>query len=139
MVHSELSEELEVKVAMHQGTVLSPFPFTFVVGIVTELAIKGAQSELLYVDDLVLMSESHEGLIITFIKLDEAFVSMGLKVNFLDAEVMVCGDITRDGLSKSKVDPCGACSLRVKANSVLFLQCGNRIHSRCTGVKMVSA
>ena len=32
---------------------------------------------------------------------------------------MVSGSITKDGMSKGKVDPCGICSLRVKANSVV--------------------
>ena len=39
-------------------------------------------------------------------------------------KVMVSSGITKDGLYKSKVDPCGVCSLRVKANSVLCVQCG---------------
>ena len=33
----ELSEEFEVKVWMHQGSVLSPFLFALVVDVVTEL------------------------------------------------------------------------------------------------------
>ena len=32
-------------------------------------------------------------------------------------KVMVSGNITKDGLSKNEVDPCGVCSMRVKANS----------------------
>ena len=52
---------------------------------------------------------------------------------------MVGGSITKDGLSKSKVDPCGVCSLRVKAISVLCVDCGKWIHSRCAGVKMMLA
>ena len=32
----ELSEKFEVKVAMHQGSVLSPFLFTLTVDVVTE-------------------------------------------------------------------------------------------------------
>ena len=51
---------------------------------------------------------------------------------------MVSGGITKDGVSKSKVDPFGVCSLRVKANSVLCLQCGKLIHGRCAWVKMVT-
>ena len=38
--------------------------------------------------------------------------------------VMISGVITKDGMSKCKVDPCGVFSLRVKANSVLCLPCG---------------
>ena len=39
--------------------------------------------------------------------------------------------------SKSKLDPCGVCSLRVKANSVLCVRSGKWIHGRCAGVKRV--
>ena len=36
--YSELSEELEVKVGMHQGSVLSPFLFALVVDVVKEFS-----------------------------------------------------------------------------------------------------
>ena len=48
---------------------------------------------------------------------------------------MVSGGITKDDMSKSKVDPCGVSSLRVKANSV---QCDKWIHGRCSRVKRVT-
>ena len=54
IVDSELSEKFEVKVGMHQGSVLSPFRFAVVVDVVTEFAREGALSELLYAGDLVL-------------------------------------------------------------------------------------
>ena len=57
-VNSELSEEFEVKVVMHQGSVLSHFLLAVVVDVVTEYTREGALSELLYADDLVLMSET---------------------------------------------------------------------------------
>ena len=60
-VDSELSEELEVRMGMCQGSVLSPFLFAVVVDVVTELC-KGVLSKLLYADDLVLMSETIKGL-----------------------------------------------------------------------------
>ena len=47
--------------------------------------------------------------------------------------------ITNDVLSKSKVDPCRVCRLRVKANSLLCVQCGKWFHGRCAGVKKVMA
>ena len=61
-VDSELSQELEVKERMHQGSVLSPFLLPFMVVVVTEIARQGALSELLYTDDLVQMSEKIERL-----------------------------------------------------------------------------
>ena len=57
-------------------------------------------------------------------KWKEAFESKGLKVNLRKTKVVVSGSTTMDGMSKIKVDPCGVCCLRVKANSVLCLQCG---------------
>ena len=49
--------------------------------------------------------------------------------------MIVSGGITKNCLSKRKVDPCGICSLRAKANSDLYIQCGKWIHSRCAGEK----
>ena len=45
----------------------------------------------------------------------------------------VIDGITKDGLSKSEVGPHGSCSLRVRSNSVLSVQC-NWIHVKCVGV-----
>ena len=72
---------------------------------------------MLYADDLVLMSETIEGLRNTFLKRKDAFENMGLKVNLGKTRMMVSGVITKGGLSKSKVDPCGVYILRVKLNS----------------------
>ena len=84
------------------------------------------------------MSETIEGLWGKFLKWKEAFESKGLTANLGKTKVMVSTGITQDGLSKSKVDPCGVCSLRVKTNSVLCVQCGKWIHGRCAGVKRVT-
>ena len=52
---------------IQQGSVLSPL-FAMVVDVVTEYAIEGALSELLYADDLVLMNETIERLRNKFLK-----------------------------------------------------------------------
>ena len=75
-------------------------------------------SELLYADDLILMSETIEGLGDKFLNWREAFESRGMKVNLGKSLVMVSGGITKDGMSKCKVAPCGVCCVRVMANSV---------------------
>ena len=48
---SELSEEFEVKVGMHQRSVLSPFLFEILVDVVTEFAREGELSELMCADE----------------------------------------------------------------------------------------
>ena len=56
-VRSAYLEEFEVKVDVHQGSVLAPLLFAIVVDVITENARRGVIYELLYADDLVIMSE----------------------------------------------------------------------------------
>ena len=58
---SELPDEFEVKVVMHQGSVLSPILFAVAVMLSQNLP-EGVLSELLYTDGLVLISETIVGL-----------------------------------------------------------------------------
>ena len=48
--------------------------------------------------------------------MEGGFDSKGLKVNLGKTKVIVSGRITKDGISKSEVDPCWVCSLRVKVS-----------------------
>ena len=75
---SELSNEFEVNVEMHQGSMLSSFIFALVVSVVIEFARVGSLNELLCVDEFVLMSETIEGLRDKFLKWKESFESKGL-------------------------------------------------------------
>ena len=115
------------------------FLFAVEVGVATEFAIEGALNELLYADDLVKMSETIKGLRNRFLKWKEAFENKGLKVNLGKTTLMVRGGITKDSLSKSKVDMFDVCSLKAKANSVLCVQHGKWIHNKCVRVKMVTS
>ena len=56
------SEEFEVKVGVHQGSVLSPLLFVAVMKVVTQKVREGLPWELLYADDLVLVAQSIEEL-----------------------------------------------------------------------------
>ena len=82
------------------------------------------------------MSETIEALRNKFLKWKEAFESKGLKLNLGKTKLMVRGGITKDGLSKIKVDPCGVCSFRVKADPV---SCSKWIHGRCASMKRVTS
>ena len=89
---------------------------------------EGAQGKLLYTDDLVQIRQTIDGFRDRFLKWMDAFASKGLKDTIGKTKVMVSGDITNDGMSKSKVDPNVVCSLREKASFVWCVQCGIWIH-----------
>ena len=59
-VGSEFSEEFFEAVSVHQEPVLSPLLFAIVVDVVTENPREGVMKEVLYLDDLVLMSKMME-------------------------------------------------------------------------------
>jgi Reverse transcriptase (RNA-dependent DNA polymerase) len=54
----DLSEWFDVKVGLHQGSALSPLLFIIVMEVVSGEIRGGLPGELLYVDDLVLLTES---------------------------------------------------------------------------------
>ena len=90
---------------------------------------EGVTSECLFADDLIFPRLTFKPLLTK--------TSLHLKNLFLSPSIV--NGITMDGLSESKVDPCGICSLIVKANPVLCVQCGKWMHCRCVRVKMVTA
>ena len=73
------------------GSVLSPFRFAVVVDIVSEFSREDEMSELLYTDDIVLMSETIKGLRNLFLKWMEAFVSKVFKIGLMNTKLMVRG------------------------------------------------
>ena len=87
-VGSRTSDEIEVRVGVHQGSVLSPLIFAIVVDVVTEHAREGLLNEILYADDLVQMSESLEDLRERFQR-RRALEGKGLKVNVGKSKMMV--------------------------------------------------
>ena len=101
-VGSSLSEEFGVRVGVHQGSVISPLIFAIVVDAVTEQA-RGLLNEILYADDLVLMSENLEELRERFQRWKGALESKGITVNIRKTKMMVSG--AEGEMVRSKVDP----------------------------------
>ena len=94
--------------------------------LISENAKEGVMNEILYVDDLVLISGSIENLNEKFLKWKEAFKSKGLNVNLKKTKVMVNG--LKGEVLKSKVDPCAKCGKRVMANLVMWTKCCKWVH-----------
>jgi hypothetical protein len=120
-------------VGVHQGSVLSPLLFAIVMDVVCGDVMEGLLFEILYADDLVLMADSIEELQVKFDKWKSAIEKKGLKVNMGKTKVMVSGEGGERVVSR--IDPCGVCDKRVKANSVLCTGCQKWVHKRCSGVK----
>ena len=89
-VGSELSKEFLVQVGIHEASLLSAL-FAITVYTITENAREGLTNEILYVDDLVLMSESIENLKEKFLKWKDAFERNALKVILKKTKVMISG------------------------------------------------
>ena len=83
-----LSESFEVKVGLHQGSVLSPLLFAAVMDVSSD-ARSGLPSELLYADDLVNMAPTMEQLGRRVADWRARLLGKGLKVNAGKSKVMV--------------------------------------------------
>ena len=138
-VGTRFSEEFEVNVGVHHGSVLSPLLFVIVVDVVANEIKEGMLQEILYADDIVLITESTT-------ELQEkknyvwksALESKVLKVNLTKTKVMVSniGQVTVK--PSSKKDSCGTSDRKTMLNAVLCKSCGNWIHGRCARIKRVT-
>ena len=116
---------------------LSPLLFAVVVDVITENARRGVVNELLYADDLVIMSEDMEDLKERFWNWKDALESKGLKVNTKKRKVMVSR--SEGEVYKIKIDSCGVCGRRVMASSVLYTKCGSWVYGKCAKIERAMA
>ena len=103
-----LSASFEVKVGIHQGSVLSPLLFAVVMDAVSSEARSGLPSELLYADDLVLMVPTMEQLVRRLAEWRASLLDKRLKVNARQYKVMV-GSSSGKMIVNSGKWPCGVC------------------------------
>jgi len=75
------SKAFNVKVGLHQGSVLSPLLFVVVMEMISRELRAGLLLELLYAHDLVLMAESEESLHDKIVKWKSGLEAKGLKMN----------------------------------------------------------
>jgi hypothetical protein len=128
------SGSFEVKVGLHQGSVLSPLLFIIVMDVVAREVRGGLPFELLYADDLVLTAESETELQEKFMKWKACLETKGLKVNIGKTKVMCGGDGTGTVEQKGKY-PCGVCGKGVASNSLQCTKCRKWVHKRCSNIK----
>ena len=127
-INGKYSEDFNVNVGVHQGSVLSPLLFIIILEALSREFCTGVPWELLYADDLALIAESLEECITKF-----GMESKGLHVNSKKTKFMVSG-IGSLQLRDSGAFPCGVCRTGVGANSILCSQCSFWNHKKCSGV-----
>jgi hypothetical protein len=128
------SAEFEVKVGVHQGSVLSPLLFIIVMDALSSEFREGLPWELLYADDLVLIAEGETELLEKIRKWRTGIESKGLRVNMGKTKIMKC-QVKSGQVEKSGKWPCGVCRKGVGRNSIKCMSCRNWVHKKCSGVK----
>ena len=130
------SEEFDILVGVHQGSVLSPLLFIIVMDELSKDIRKGVPWELMFADDLALTEESELEVMRAFEKWRAAMESKGLKVNMEKTKLMVTGKRSHDRVLAGRW-PCGCCGKGVGVNSILCIVCNKWCHQRCSGLKKV--
>ena len=104
--YTGLSERFEVKVGLHQGSVLSPLLFAAVMDVVPSETRRCMPSQLLYADDLVIMAPTMEQLGRRVMEWRASLFDKGLKVNAGKSKGMV-GSTGGKMVVNSGKWPCG--------------------------------
>ena len=125
-VADSYSEEFEVKVLVHQGSVLSPLLFIIVLEALSREFGSGVPREDFYADDLVIITESLEECVSRLLW-KEGMEKKGLRVNARKTKIMICGS-GLDVLQNSGKFPCAVCCTGVGSNSILCSGCKKWVH-----------
>jgi hypothetical protein len=129
-----VSEGFDVKVGLHQGSVLSPLLFIIVMDVIGRETREGLPWELLYADDLVLIAKSEKELKRKIQRWKTNMEAKGMKVNVGKTKVMV-GTLEKTKPKKPPTYPCGVCRQGVgRFDAIVCTQCGKWVHRRCSDV-----
>ena len=131
------TEEFEVKVSVHQGSVLSPLLFIIVLEALSPEFHSRVPWEDLYVDDLVIIAESLEECVGRLFTCKETMVEKGLRVNAGKTKVMIYR-MGLDLLQSSGKFPCAVCHTGVGSNSIFCKGCKHWVHKKCSGLKCLT-
>ena len=131
------SKEFEVKVGVHQGTILSPLLFIIVLETLSREFRAGVPWEDLYADDLVIIADSLEECVRRLLIWKEDMEKKGLRVNAGKTKVMICGT-GLDLLQSSGEHPCTVCRTGVGKNSISCNGCKLWVHKKCSGLRRLT-
>ena len=116
-VGEEYSKEFEVKVGVHQSSVLSPLLFIIVLEASSREVSSGVPWEDLYADDLVIIVESLKECVRRLLTWKEAIEKKGLRVNAGKMNIMIWG-MGLDLLQSSGEFPFAICRTGMGSSSI---------------------
>ena len=123
-VNSYFIEEFEVKVKLHQGSVLSPLLFVIALEAYSREFCVGFPWD---VDDLVILAETFDGLMTDMEVSKYGLESIALKVNMGKTKIMISG-IDLHTLQTSGRYPCAVCRKCVGKTSIFCSGCLFWVH-----------
>ena len=118
-VGDEYSNSFDVRVGVHQGSVLSPLLFLIVLEALSMEFRTGCPWEILYADDLMVSAQSMDELLVKLRTWRSEMEKKGLRVNMGKTKLMVSGS-NLDVLRKSGKYPCGVCQAGVGRNATVW-------------------
>ena len=137
-VGSEYSEEFEVGVGVHQGSVLSPLLFIIVLEALSRDFRVGVPWELFFANDLVIFATSLEECVERVKAWKEGLESKGLHVNMTKTKFMASG-LGLDILQDSGKFPCAVCRTGVGRSSIRCSKCNLWVnYKKCLGLKTLA-
>jgi len=125
----------EVKVSMHQGSILSPSLFLIVMEALSREFRVALPRELLYADDLVVIAETEDDLIKRHNEWTNIVENTGMRVNMNETKVRISGEWQKV-MQKAVRWPCGVCGRGVGNNSVQCTSCQKWVHRKCSVMKV---
>ena len=131
------SKEFEVKVGVHQGSVLSPLLFIIVLEALSCEFLAGVPWEDLYADDFVIIADSLEECVRRLLIWKEAMEKKRLRVNAGKTKVMICGT-GLDLLQSSGEYPCAVCRTGVDNNSIYCNGWKFLVNKKCSGLQRLT-
>ena len=133
-LNGQFSDEFSIRVGVHQGALLSPPLFIIVMEALSREFKVGCPYELLYADDLVLMSETLEDLKEKLTIWKNNIEGKGLRVNVEKTKIL-CSRHNSEVKSDPVKWPCSICHKGVGSNSIFCQSCNHWVHKRCSKIK----
>jgi len=131
------SNAFEVKVDMHQGSALNPLLFVIVMEALSGEFRVALPWELLYADDLVVMTETEDDIIKRLNERRDGVENGGVTADMKKVKVMITGEWQR--VARTAVGwLCGVCGRGVGDDSVQCTACRKCVHGRALVVYVVA-